>query len=79
MAKSSEIDRRFEDGESVLKMAKKNGKIEIKMQTQKVNINFPTWMIEALDVESEKLAIDRQAVIKMIINQSLEAKGYKAS
>lgn len=65
---SGQIDQAFEKGESVLKMAKKGGKVLIQHGTQKVNVNFPLWMIAALDSEAEKLAIDRQAVIKTIIN-----------
>ena len=79
MAKSSEIDKNFDDGESVLKMKKKGGKVEVEIPTQKINVNFPSWMLEALDVESKKLAVDRQAIIKMIINQALADKGYRAS
>ena len=78
MKKSLEIDKRFDEGESVLNMVKKNGKIEVKQNTMKINVNFPVWMIEALDEESTKLAIDRQAVIKVLLNESLFSKGYKA-
>ena len=78
MKKSLEIDKRFDEGESVLNMVKKNGKIEVKQNTMKINVNFPVWMIEALDEESTKLAIDRQAVIKVLLNESLCSKGYKA-
>ena len=72
-----EIEEAFDAGESILKFAKK-GKIEVKQQTQKINVNFPLWMIEALDKESHKLAVDRQAVIKMILNEVLATKGYSA-
>ena len=75
---SAKLDEAFDNGESVLTMAKKGGKVEIKAGTQKVNVNFPSWMVEALDTESDKLAVDRQAIIKMMINQALESKGYKA-
>ena len=78
MKKSSTIDERFDKGESVLKMIKKGSKVEIKPATMKVNINFPTWMVDALDEESSMLAIDRQAVIKMLLNEVLSAKGYKS-
>jgi len=75
---SQDLDEAFDNGESVLGMAKKGGKVEVKSGTQKVNVNFPSWMVEALDSESDKLAVDRQAIIKMLINQALEARGYKA-
>lgn len=79
MPKSSRIDERFDKGESVLKMIKKGGKVEAKHRTTNVNVTFPTWMVEALDEESLKLNINRQAVIKMLLNEALHSKGYRVS
>jgi len=33
-------------------------------KTRKINIDLPDWMITALDAEADRLAINRQAVIK---------------
>lgn len=33
-------------------------------KTRKVNVDLPEWMIDSLDAEAERLAINRQAVIK---------------
>ena len=36
------------------------------MQAQKrVNVDFPTWMVESLDREASKLGVTRQSVIKI--------------
>ena len=36
------------------------------LQTQKrVNVDFPTWMIESLDREASKLGVTRQSIIKV--------------
>ncbi|MBM4253239.1 MAG: CopG family transcriptional regulator [Deltaproteobacteria bacterium] len=38
----------------------------------KVNVDFPIWMVRALDFEANKLQIPRQAVIKNWINDRLK-------
>lgn len=44
------------------------------LQEQKrVNVDFPTWMIDALDREASKLGVTRQSVIKVWLAERLEA------
>lgn len=40
--------------------------------TQRIVIEFPDWMVEALDKEAERLKVPRQAVVKMLVDQGLE-------
>lgn len=44
------------------------------LQAQKrVNVDFPTWMIDSLDREASKLGVTRQSVIKVWVAERLEA------
>ena len=44
------------------------------LQKQKrVNVDFPTWMIDSLDREVSKLGVTRQSVIKVWLAERLEA------
>ena len=44
------------------------------LQMQKrVNVDFPTWMIDSLDREASKLGVTRQSVIKVWLAERLEA------
>ena len=44
------------------------------MQAQKrVNVDFPTWMIESLDREASKSEVTTQSVIKVWLAERLEA------
>ena len=46
------------------------------LQEQKrVNVGFPTWMIDSLDREASKLGVTRQSVIKVWLAERLEATG----
>jgi hypothetical protein len=41
---------------------------------QHVNIAFPLGMVKALDAEARRLGINRQAVIKMLVDEGLRAR-----
>ena len=41
-------------------------------KAKRVNVDFPTWMIESLDREAGKLGVTRQSVIKMWLAERLE-------
>ena len=41
------------------------------LETQRVNVDFPKWMVESLDSESARLGITRQSIIKVWISERL--------
>lgn len=43
-------------------------------ETRRVNVDFPNWMVVDLDLEADRLAINRQAVIKMLVDEGLRAR-----
>jgi len=58
---SSEFDRRFDEGESVLQALDLGGARRRRLEQKKVNVDFPLWMIEALDQEASRLGVTRQS------------------
>lgn len=44
-------------------------------QQKRVNVDFPIWMIDALDREAGRLGVTRQSVIKVWIAERLEHTG----
>lgn len=69
--KASEFDRKFDDGEDVtsdldLSAARRPG-----LRPRRVNVDFPSWMVESLDREAKRLGVTRQAVIKLWIAERL--------
>lgn len=70
--KAEEFDAKFDRGEDVtaaldLSKARRPG-----TEQRRVNVDFPEWMIEALDREAKRLGVPRQSVIKVWIAQRLE-------
>ncbi len=68
---SDELIEMFDKGEDISSYMNEQNAVF------KVNVDFPVWMVRALDFEANKLQIPRQAVIKSWINDRLkiEAEG----
>ncbi len=71
--KAEELDKKFDEGVEVLEdfdldSAKRPG-----LETKRVNVDFPMWMVDALDKEAQRLGVHRQAVIKTWIARILDA------
>lgn len=72
--KADEFDRRFDEGEDVtahldLSRIRRPGQ-----EARRVNVDFPSWMVESLDREAKRLGVSRQSVIKVWIAERLERK-----
>ena len=71
--KAREFDAAFDDNEVDiidqldLSRARRPGR-----EVQRVNVDFPTWMVSSLDAEASRLGITRQAVIKTWIAERLD-------
>jgi hypothetical protein len=46
---------------------------------KRVNVDFPTWMIESLDKEASRLGVTRQSIIKVWLAERLEQAAINKS
>lgn len=70
--KAEELDRRFDEGEDItanldLSKARRPGQ-----EQRRVNVDFPLWMIQAMDKEARRLGVPRQSIIKLWLAERLE-------
>lgn len=72
--KSKEFDRKFDDGEDVSDALDFSKATRPGREQRRVNVDFPVWMIQALDQEADRLGIPRQAVIKVWLAERLASK-----
>lgn len=49
----------------------------INEETKRINIDFPSWMVQSLDKEAKHLGVSRQAVIKIWLAERLEKLNSK--
>ncbi len=70
--KAKDFEQQFDDDVDIT-VALDLSKATRVMQAQKrVNVDFPTWMIESLDREALQLGVTRQSIIKVWLAERLE-------
>jgi hypothetical protein len=72
--KASELDKRFDDGEDITSELDLTKVRRPNREQRRVNVDFPTWMIDSLDREARRLGVTRQSIIKIWIAERLEQK-----
>ena len=68
---AEELDRKFDDGEDISSYVDWSTARRINKESKRVNVDFPCWMVEALDKEADRIGITRQALIKMVMAEKL--------
>ncbi len=77
---TKEFDNAFDNGEDISehldfsKSIKLKDFSQLKTDTKKVNVDFPEWVIQALDQEAKKIGVTRQSIIKVWIAERLKAE-----
>jgi hypothetical protein len=70
---AEEFDRIFDEGkEDILQYLDLSTVRRPGLETRRVNVDFPNWMVESLDKEAKRLGVSRQSVIKVWIAQALD-------
>ncbi len=70
--KTEEFDKAFDDGSDITPYLDLNKARRIKQQHKRVNVDFPVWMIDSLDMEATRLGVSRQSVIKIWLSERLQ-------
>lgn len=72
--KADDLDKQFDDGESILDHVDVSKAKRINQEQKRVNVDFPIWMLESLDKEARRLGVPRQALIKIWISERLDQR-----
>lgn len=71
--KAGELDKKFDDGvEDIIDDLDMTTATRPNKEQRRVNVDFPTWMVESLDREASRLGVTRQSIIKIWIAERLE-------
>ena len=75
---AEEFDEKFDNGDDIdeyldfSSAVKLKDMKKIKTETKKVNVDFPEWVIESLDIEAKRIGVTRQSIIKVWIAERLK-------
>jgi len=70
--KAAEFDKKFDANESVTDALDLAGARRPGEEQKRVNVDFPAWMIQALDREARRMGVTRQSVIKIWLAEKLQ-------
>lgn len=70
--KASDFDKKFESGEDITQLLDLTKARRPGLESKRVNVDFPEWMVESLDKEAHRLGITRQALIKVWVASKLD-------
>ncbi len=69
--KAKDLDKRFDQGKNVSRYLDLTRAKRVNQEQRRVNVDFPSWMIHALDKEADRLGVTRQSIIKVWISERL--------
>jgi hypothetical protein len=71
--KAKKFEQQFDDGVDISASLDLPKAKRVLQAQKRVNVDFPTWMVDSLDREASKLGVTRQSVIKVWLAERLEA------
>ena len=73
--KAKKFEQQFDEGVDLTASLDLSKAKRVLQAQKRVNVDFPTWMVDSLDREASKLGVTRQSVIKIWLAERLEATG----
>ena len=71
--KAKDFEKKFDEDVDLTASLDLSKARRVLQEQRRVNVDFPTWMIDSLDREASKLGVTRQSVIKVWLAERLEA------
>ncbi len=72
-----EIDAMHDAGVDLTDYVDWSSARRVDVAIQRVNVDFPQWMVAQMDREAERLGVTRQSIIKVWIAERLAASAKK--
>jgi hypothetical protein len=71
--KAKKFEQQFDEDVDLTASLDMSKARRVLQEQKRVNVDFPTWMVDSLDREASKLGVTRQSVIKVWLAERLEA------
>jgi hypothetical protein len=72
--KANEFESKFDNNEDIIKHLDLSSAHRVNQEQRRVNVDFPSWMIDSLDKEAQRLGVTRQSIIKVWLAERLQNK-----
>lgn len=74
---AQEFDRRFDEGEDITPYVDESTIRRPGLGARRVNVDFPEWIIQKLDLQSRMIGVSRQSLIKLWISERVQQENEK--
>lgn len=74
---AQELDRRFDEGEDITPYIDASSLRRPGLEARRVNVDFPEWIIEKLDMQSKMIGVSRQSLIKLWVSERIQQEHEK--
>ncbi|CAH1191230.1 CopG family transcriptional regulator [Candidatus Nitrotoga sp. BS] len=73
--KAKKFEQQFDEDIDITASLDLSKAKKVLQEQKRVNVDFPTWMVDSLDREAGKLGVTRQSIIKVWLAERLEMLG----
>ncbi|TVR57510.1 MAG: CopG family transcriptional regulator [Spirochaetaceae bacterium] len=77
--KAKDFDRKFDEGkEDIIEDLDLSTARRVNRDQKRINVDFPTWVVDSLDREAARIGVTRQSIIKVWLVERLKAEAGTA-
>ena len=76
--KAEEFERKFDEAqEDLFEHLELPTARRVNLESERINVDFPSWVVEALDREATRIGVTRQSIIKMWLVERLQLEASR--
>ena len=73
--KADEFEKKFDEGkEDIVNDLDLSTARRANQEQKRINVDFPSWVVESLDREAARIGVTRQSIIKVWLVERLKAE-----
>jgi len=78
--KTKDFDKKFdEDKKDIVDDLDLSSSRRVNQAQKRINVDFPSWVVESLDREAARIGVTRQSIIKVWLVERLKAEAANKS
>ena len=74
---AQEFEHRFDEGEDITPYIDESTIRRPGLEARRVNVDFPEWIIQKLDLQSSMIGVSRQSLIKLWVSERIQQEHEK--
>ena len=73
--KAKDFDKKFDEGKKdIVEDLDLSTARRVNQEQKRINVDFPSWVVESLDREAARIGVTRQSIIKVWLVERLQAE-----